>query len=224
MEVLYTKTMQLVGNVHLIQGDSDTINPVLDLIRESGIEPTGNPDVYIREYVVFGVDDARELSLRALARAVTSTRRVFVIVASGVTGEAQNALLKTLEEPQGDALFFIIVPSPASLLPTLRSRAQIVDVGETERHGGVDAQAFLAATTAQRIDMLKPLLEKADDEKRDIGAIFRFLADLERILEEDVAHNTAGIKAIYRARSYASDKGALMKPLLEQVALLIPMV
>src|SRR2546428_555546 len=41
-------------------------------------------------------------------------------------GQAQNALLKTLEEPPGAAVLVLVAPSAALLLPTVRSRCQVV--------------------------------------------------------------------------------------------------
>jgi DNA polymerase III delta prime subunit len=144
-----------------------------------------------------------------------------------MTNEAQNALLKTLEEPPADAMFFFIVPAPEVLLPTLRSRAQILTLRSGKKTEDlVDAKKFLAAPVAKRLEMLKPLLEKDDDDKRDTGEIIRFLGSLERLLEkkpEGLARpaTAEGVDAVYRARKYMGDKGALVKPLLEQVALLV---
>ena len=38
---------------------------------------------------------------------------------------AQNAFLKTLEEPPRNCLFILTTGHPASLLPTIRSRCQV---------------------------------------------------------------------------------------------------
>lgn len=209
---------QLVGNVHLIAGDAERIAQVLELLEGEGMDVQGNPDIYVRQHQSFGIEDARELRERAALRALGS-RRVFITVAPSMTNEAQNALLKTLEEPPADALFFFVVSSPEVLLPTLRSRAQMLTLSGGKNGAGlVDAKKFLAASSATRLEMLKPLLEKDDDEKRDVGAIIGFLASLERAL----AKNVAGLESVYRARKYMGDKGALVKPLLEQVALLVP--
>lgn len=89
----------------------------------------------------------------------------------------------------------------------------------------MDARAFLAAPPAKRLDMLKPLLEKGEDDKRDTGAIIAFLASLEGILASKFsAEMREGVRALYRARAYLGDKGALVKPLLEQLAILVPRV
>jgi DNA polymerase-3 subunit delta' len=56
-----------------------------------------------------------------------STRRVAVIdEAHLMNTEGANALLKTLEEPPALALILLVCDSPDSLLPTIRSRCQII--------------------------------------------------------------------------------------------------
>ena len=234
----------LIGSAHIIAGTPSVIPDVLALLEREGIQVQGNPDVYVREYRQFGIEEARELRERASTRAFKPTAevagRVFVVAASSMTTEAQNALLKTLEDSPADSAFFLVVPSPHMLLPTVRSRAQILEL--PKRKGGeaslVDAKAFLSASVQARLDMLKLLLEKGNDDpstgstsspraglgagKRDTGAIIAFLASLEVALAPKVAGMRPAIEAVYRARRYAGDKGALVKPLLEQVALLSP--
>jgi len=52
-------------------------------------------------------------------------RRVVVLDGSeAMNPEAQNALLKTLEEPPRSSLLILITAAPAALLPTVRSRCQ----------------------------------------------------------------------------------------------------
>ena len=230
----------LIGNVQIAAGGPEQLPNVLALLEKNGINARRNPDVYIREYRQFGIDEARDLRERSKSRAFgEGRRRVFIAVASQVTSEAQNALLKTLEETPGNALYIFIVPSPHMLLTTVRSRAQMLDLGsvrlstsgESDSPQPIDPRKFLAATPEKRLDMLSVLLEKDDDDplkglgvgKRDIGAIVAFLASLEALLSENVsAEAREGVRAVYRARAYIGDKGALLKPLLEQVALLSP--
>ena len=223
----------LLGHAYLIAGTEAAIPAVLALLEKQGVSTKGNPDVYARAYRQFGVDEARELRERARTRAVSGTRRVFIIAASVMTKEAQNALLKTLEEPLANAMFFILVPSPEGLLPTVRSRMERLELslGGMVPEEIIPAKQFLAAPPEKRLDMLKPLLEKDDDPsetgrashgagKRDIGAILDFLSSLERILSKSSTRE--GLRTIYHARKYIADKGALVKPLLEEVALLVP--
>ncbi len=217
--------ISLVGNVHLVAGTASTIPEVLVLLAKEGMGKRGDQDVYVREYQYFGIDEARELSERAASRAILADRRTFIVATPSMTNEAQNALLKTLEEPPAEAFFFFIVPSPSLLLPTLRSRTQILELSQNVDvgHTLVSAEKFLSATPAKRLDMLKPLLEKDEDDRRDLGAIIAFLSSIERILSARIKKSDVadGLHAVYRARTYIGDKGALAKPLPEQVAFLV---
>ncbi len=210
----------LIGHAHLIAGGEEMLPSVLEVLETEGITVQGNPDIYIRSYRHFGVDDARELGERAQSKAL-GARRVFVITASAMTTEAQNSLLKTLEEPSANTLFFLIVPAPEMLLPTLRSRAQTQAFSFKKKIEMVSADDFRKAMPERRIEMLKPLLEKDEDDRRDIGPVIAFLSSLERALARSPQKSRQGIDAVYRARKYAGDKGSLIKPLLEQVALLV---
>jgi DNA polymerase III delta prime subunit len=195
---------------------------VLAFLSRRGIEAEGNPDMYVREYLSFKINDARELRDRAQTKAVLGGRRVFIVIAPSMTTDAQNALLKTLEEPPADALFIFIVASPQTMLPTLRSRVQFLRVDEGAKgEARVDVVQFLKAGLEKRIDMLKPLYQHDDDE-RDIRGAVAFLQALEREFAAHTPSSRPGIEAIYLARKYLMDKGALLKPLLEQVALLSP--
>jgi DNA polymerase-3 subunit delta' len=60
-------------------------------------------------------------------KAVLGRAKVFVIhEADLMTAEAQNALLKTLEEPLGTTAIILLTDLPQALLPTVRSRCQLV--------------------------------------------------------------------------------------------------
>jgi len=216
--------MKFVGNVHLVRGSALALPELMSLLAAAGIETQANPDIDVRTYPQFLVEDARALTERALTRSVSGGRRVFITIAANLTYEAQNTLLKTLEEAPGDALFFFIVPSPEMLLPTVRSRAQLLELSTDAHAGVVDLEVFLKATPAVRLDMLKPLLAKDEDDVRDISGIVIFLSSLERILAKRVSLGREGLEAVYRARAYIGDKGSLLKALLEQVALLTPRV
>lgn len=70
------------------------------------------------------VDQVRDLVDHRLALRRFEGRRRFVIIdpADAMNPQAQNALLKTLEEPPDDTTLVLVASSPDSLLPTIRSR------------------------------------------------------------------------------------------------------
>ncbi len=59
-----------------------------------------------------------------------------VLFADRLNPNAQNALLKTLEEPPPRSLLVLVTDIPAALLPTIRSRSQYVEVRDPAHPAG----------------------------------------------------------------------------------------
>jgi hypothetical protein len=101
------------------------------------------------------VDATREMLRTAQVSPYEARGQVFVVAsAESLTGEAANALLKTLEEPHlsSPRNFILLAPSRLDLLPTLRSRSLAIFLGPA---AAVDpalveplARAFAAAAAA----------------------------------------------------------------------------
>ena len=105
------------------------------------------------------VDQVREAIDRAAYRPFEGRRRlVMVEQADALIPEAQNALLKTLEEPPSASVFVLITARPDVLLPTVRSRCQRLRFGPLapadvaavliRDHGLAAADAQAAAATS----------------------------------------------------------------------------
>src|SRR5699024_725727 len=104
----------------------------------SGTEPCGHcrscsafdsgnhPDiVYVRPTKkTLGVDDVREQILENVSLKQYRYRYKIYIVeqADTMTVQAQNALLKTLEEPPAYAVFLLLAENQTAFLPTILSR------------------------------------------------------------------------------------------------------
>lgn len=87
-----------------------------------------------------GVEDVFKIQ-DALRKKTVEESGHFVIVEHGelMTESAQNKLLKTLEEPEGDTHIVIVTDSRTSLMATIRSRCQIIPLGNFVR-GGLDQE------------------------------------------------------------------------------------
>jgi DNA polymerase-3 subunit delta' len=93
------------------------------------------------------VDMAREVIGQASYRPFEARRRVVIVdEADRLLPPAQNALLKTLEEPPPSSIFVLVSARPDALLETVRSRCPRVRFGRLTpadlaevlvRHGGV---------------------------------------------------------------------------------------
>ena len=69
------------------------------------------------------IDQVRDVVDRAAYRPFEGRRRVVIIdEADALVPPAQNALLKTLEEPPPSSVFILVTARPDMLLPTVRSR------------------------------------------------------------------------------------------------------
>jgi DNA polymerase-3 subunit delta' len=76
---------------------------------------------------VVRIDEVRELIAQTGLKAFESDYKVFIITeADRMMPQAQNAILKTLEEPSGRSVLILISSNPAALLPTIVSRCQEV--------------------------------------------------------------------------------------------------
>lgn len=69
---------------------------------------------------------------------------------------AQNAFLKTLEEPPANTQFILVSDSPHALIPTIVSRAKIVDIREAQEEKDNDAenQALEEFVKTGKLDIL----------------------------------------------------------------------
>jgi len=94
----------------------------------SQVDSGTHPDFFIlapEEGHVLKVEPIRELIAKASFKPFQAPAKVFVIDhADRMNDVAQNALLKTLEEPQGRTHFILISYATEKLLPTIRSRSQ----------------------------------------------------------------------------------------------------
>jgi len=73
------------------------------------------------------VDQVREMQRRLVTRPTLGARRAVIIDCADVLEKAAaNALLKSLEEPPQGTFFLLVVHQPGRLLPTIRSRCQVL--------------------------------------------------------------------------------------------------
>jgi DNA polymerase-3 subunit delta' len=132
-----------------------------------------HPDVLVVEPGDMGsikIEQVRDVVERVAYRPFEGRRRIIIIdEADRMVSAAQNALLKTLEEPPSSSIFILITSRIDVLLPTVRSRCIRLWFAEgapleTDVEARDVAQrvlAFAAATAdpRRRIDAAKQLLE-----------------------------------------------------------------
>ena len=92
------------------------------------IKYKNHPDVFVLEDdKSLGIDLIRQLKKSIFRKPFSLLQRLIIIkTAELLTLEAQNALLKILEEPPANNLFYLLAPDPNSLLPTIISRCRLL--------------------------------------------------------------------------------------------------
>ncbi len=92
-------------------------------------EPTNHPDFHfvLPQNNSIKINQIRELIWQLNLKPYSSEIKIGLIEDAHLMEiAAQNALLKTLEEPKGDTLLILVTNKPNSLLPTILSRVQII--------------------------------------------------------------------------------------------------
>ena len=86
----------------------------------------------------FLMDDAKEVIKEAYI--AEATTKYLILGAKSYRIEAQNALLKILEEPPRNIVFIVVAPSKTALLPTIRSRLLLkeLSVEQEKIHSGLN--------------------------------------------------------------------------------------
>lgn len=81
-----------------------------------------------------GIEEVRGIQRQLIFKPLKSKQKAVIIpVDSGITIEAQNALLKTLEEPPANTVVILTAPTIESVLPTIISRCFIKETSEAPR-------------------------------------------------------------------------------------------
>lgn len=121
-------------------------HPDFQLVERQLARMHPDPAVRRTKALFLGVDVIRHFVIDATGRRpALSSSRVFVLRdAERMNEEAQNALLKTLEEPPGRAHLILLSSSAERLLPTVRSRCQSVEFGLLPR-GFIETELAQAA-------------------------------------------------------------------------------
>lgn len=103
-------------------------HPDLHIIHRQLNREHPDPSVRKRKGLDIGVDVLRHFVIEKVGKTPMRGRAKLFIVreADRITTPAQNALLKTLEEPAGATVIVLLVTSLDRLLPTTLSRCQIV--------------------------------------------------------------------------------------------------
>jgi DNA polymerase III subunit delta' len=169
------------------------------------------------------IEQVREMIVRLGTRPSRSSVRMAIVDDAETLGPpAQNALLKTLEEPPGHAIIFMVTASERALLDTVRSRMRTVRFPALN---AADLEAILAAhgvTDKGRASALALLargsaanaIAMADGDEPPMKELLDALSDAKSI---DFARANAIAQQFFANRDAAADNFELLARLLEEI-------
>ena len=148
------------------------------------VDSGNHPDVHwyrpVGKMRLVKIDTVRELIAQTGLKAFEAKWKVFVVVeADRMKVEAQNAVLKTLEEPPGQSVLILLSSNPAGLLPTIVSRCQEVcflpipsdelESAIVEKWGSEREEAHLVASLAcGSMGAAKRMLDRDNLKRRKV--------------------------------------------------------
>src|SRR5262249_8027353 len=136
------------------------------------------------------VEQVRRLQERLALRPLESRHKVVLLLpAEAMNPQAQNAFLKTLEEPPPDTVLVLVSSAPDRLLPTLRSRCARLGFGPLPHA------------------LIRELVQRRKELSPEVAEAVAALADgsLERALELDADHLAARRGLIERFEAVTPD-------------------
>lgn len=164
------------------------------------------------------VEDARRIKESAARTPVEREERIVVIFAARIGTEAQNALLKLLEDPPGHTRFILVVPSVTMLLATVRSRLELQTVPLDRVPLSEEGVGFLVSVPRDRLQSIEQL-HKAKD-RVTMRAIITDVGHY--ITQHEVSAECQRVAVT--ALEYRDFPGASLKMWLEYLALVVPIV
>lgn len=109
---------------------------VLEICKEFKI---GKHDISFNSYEKFGIGEVREIQKKIFLKPLGENKAVILDVYDTLTHEAQNAMLKFLEESPESTIIMLVVSTKDLALPTILSRCKVFDLNK-KRNTRIDAK------------------------------------------------------------------------------------
>lgn len=181
---------------------------------------TNHPDLlYIKAGEKLGIAEARKIKMHFSLKPYSAKGRVMVLEdASVLTIEAQNALLKTLEELPQEAMLILGASSDANFLPTILSRCRIIHLENPMSHRNPtsevgfiqDIEKLLSAGIEERFEFIEKLKNKEE-----------FLKALLLYFHQDLPSNSNFLAKLLQAEEWAK-QNVNIRAILEYLMLVMP--
>lgn len=157
----------MIARLLISQSLDSRIKGMEQVISQAGLS-ISHPDLLYFTYdCKLGIGEARRIKEHFSLKPYSSKGRMVVLEdASKLTLDAQNALLKTLEELPENAIFILGADSDSKLLPTVLSRCQVERLQATgyrqQENYKEDIEKILNSSVEQRFEYIEKLKDREE--------------------------------------------------------------
>lgn len=219
MEISELAEVKELHHAYLVVGGG--ADDVSKLLKKREIETAGNADVLSLIFSELLVDDVRDTVLPFASLKPIGERKYVILSFSRANDQAQNALLKAVEESIGRTVFFFCVESGGHVLPTLKSRCIVVSAGTAKKtEENEDAEAFAKAGYEKRLSTVEKMTGYIS-KTQDRAPAREFVRGL-------IAHYHKGgasaetLRDLMDADKYLRQQGGSAKAVLSHLAVTLP--
>jgi len=173
------------------------------------------------------LENAKLLREQVSLKTVSGFKKIFILKFSKINREAENALLKTFEEPPEETLFFLITKNHHLLLPTTLSRFQLIDIQKDQDNPDKKENQKKSKKTdggliKDKLLEIEKLTKKFKDKNISIMDLNDFLIRHEKIIRQNGLNqkNIKSLKKIAELRRYLLGPSPNTKIILETAVML----
>jgi DNA polymerase III delta prime subunit len=150
--------------------------------------PPGPDTLYLEPDTSLGIADIRTMTAFLSKKPLQKKQNtVLILAAEKLTLPAQQALLKTLEEPPGASQIYLVTSQPDQLLPTILSRVSSIDASihrsfdeKKVKESAILLDKLLAVKVGERLVIL-------DDQEFTREKALEFLDHLEYLMHQKIS-------------------------------------
>ncbi len=223
-EACDTNFGKIFHHAYCIEGTRDSLSFLEQYVRGLLGHQT---HILTQTFALFGVDEGRTLSQSSRLRTGEDVHHVEIVYADSFSVEAQNVLLKAIEEPSHNTHFVFVTPRLDKILPTITSRSISFSLLESKINNDetLEMKEFLSGGRTSRMAIIARYLKELEDEegessRRALDSFFEKLITF--VSESNSSEKSHCIHILSNARKYIRDKGSSQKMISEYVALMIP--
>lgn len=178
---------------------------------------TSDTEVETIQFLSIGINEVRRITQVASLRPEVAKIRLLVVTTTSVTLEAQQALLKILEEPPLATKFLFVLPLDLILLPTLASRFQLIENFTVSVEGEVFTNFYQLSYGDRLAEITKRMT------KKDLVWTMEIRRSLVEYLNQKASTlPVIKLRTLNMIMEKLGTRGASNKMLLEELALTLP--